>query len=500
MRRIKSDRSSENFKFVRLWGNIFWEARTRILFWYTSILIFLIAPSFLAYREIVYSRVDARVKTDLIEELNSFEYAYKQWRSKNNSSSANLKKFIKDFLNRELPADDNYLIAIVDGRFYKSSPRALPKSLNTDSRLMNYWATLSQSDRGEYEVSDREIVSILYIAQTIVIEGKVGGIFVAAHTTAGEREEALQGAIVFLQVTAIAQTLALIFAWLISGRVLAPLRELTVTASSIKESDLSQRIPVRGSGEIAELTKTFNSMMDRLQGTFTSQKNFINDAGHELRTPITIIRGHLELLGDDPEEKKETLALVLDELDRMSRIVNELIFLAKAERPDFLKLETVDVALFAEELFTKIKALGKRNWQLKNKAMGKIIADRQRLTQAIMNLANNAVFYTHKEDSITFGSELTDKEIRFWVQDTGVGISPGEQKRIFERFARCSNSRTRRRSEGAGLGLPIVQAIAVAHQGRVELFSEPNVGSTFTIVIPYKFVWEVSSNESHSHR
>jgi signal transduction histidine kinase len=231
-------------------------------------------------------------------------------------------------------------------------------------------------------------------------------------------------------------------------------------------------------------------MMDRLQAAFISQRNFINDAGHELRTPITIIRGHLELMGDDPKEVQETLTLVMDELERMNRFVNDLLLLAKAEQPDFLQLETIDVCTFTEELFAKIRVLGdglrptinERNWQLQATARGKIVADRQRLTQAVMNLAQNATQYTNNTDTIALGSMIHQGKVSFWIRDTGEGIAPADQQRIFERFARATNSR--RRSEGAGLGLSIVQAIAEAHGGEVTLKSQPGAGAIFTIILP----------------
>ena len=136
-------------------------------------------------------------------------------------------------------------------------------------------------------------------------------------------------------------------------------------------------------------------MLDRLEEAFASQKAFISDAGHELRTPITIIRGHLDVMGDDPEERRETLELVGDELDRMGRLVNDLLLLAKASRPDFLQPETIDLDDLTRELFAKASALAparlatRRRW-----ARGRIVADRQRLTQAMMNLSQNAVTHT----------------------------------------------------------------------------------------------------------
>nr|WP_242055819.1 histidine kinase dimerization/phospho-acceptor domain-containing protein [Nostoc flagelliforme] len=277
---------------------------------------------------------------------------------------------------------------------------------------------------------------------------------VVVHSTALENQEVNEAIIIVTQVTIAVLFAASLLAWVVAGRVLSPLRLLTETARSITESDFSRRIPVQGSDEIAELTVTFNDMVQRLEAAFSSQRDFINDASHELRTPITIIRGHLELLsvGDDPEERRETLELVTDELDRMNRFVDDLLLLAKAEQPDFLNLETVEIGSLTEELYAKVKALGVRDWRLEAKASGRIVADRQRLTQAIMNLTVNATQHTQEGDVIALGSSLKKGRVRLWVRDTGNGINPNDQKRIFQRFARGANGRC---SDGAGLGLAI---------------------------------------------
>ncbi|MGH3774444.1 MAG: histidine kinase dimerization/phospho-acceptor domain-containing protein [Pseudonocardiaceae bacterium] len=115
-------------------------------------------------------------------------------------------------------------------------------------------------------------------------------------------------------------------------------------AAQIGEDDLTRRIPVRGNDDIAALAEQFNAMMERLQAAFATQREFLDDASHELRTPITIIRGNLELLGDDPAERAEDIRLCLDELDRMTRIVDDLLLLAKSERPDFVRPEPVELA------------------------------------------------------------------------------------------------------------------------------------------------------------
>lgn len=507
--------TAEN-KFYHYPRGFFWAAQTRILFWYVMIMIFIFIIFIPAFREVLYARVDARVRRDLAEKMETFKHLVyeKNVEVRENiqefgnikvdhhlkppASKEELKDFFDVFLSRQLPEDDIYLITFVDQKFYKSSPSARPNPLAKGSKLMKAWARKTQSKQGEQQIADPTIDSIIYISEPVTVNGETLGVFVVAHTTAGERGEVFEAVTVIIQLSGVVLILALVLGWFASGRILAPLRLLTVTTRSISESDLNQRIPVKGNGEIPELAITFNQMMDRLQAAFTSQRDFINDAGHELRTPITIIRGHLELMGNNPEEVEETVALVLDELGRMSRFVEDLILLAKAERPDFLRLETVDVNSLTQELFLKAQALADRNWQLDAIAQGKIVVDRHRLTQAIMNLAQNATQHTQSMDTISIGSAIDRGKVRFWVKDTGEGIAEADQKRIFARFARATNSR--RRSEGAGLGLSIVKAIAEAHYGSVKLRSRLGFGSTFTIVLPVEPPQEGVSNASRSHR
>jgi signal transduction histidine kinase len=481
------------------WQHFFGEARTRILIWYVLLMAFFLSLSIPAIRQRLFWLVDARVKEELADEVTIFnELLATELNAKNGaieqqltekygslktySHSEKLSALFEIHFSRQITEDDTFLIAIVEGKFYKASSKALPKVLQPDSDLVKGWTQLSQFYRGEYKVSDPKIGSILYIAEPIEIQGKNVGVFVVAHLTAGERQEALEAFKVVIEVTLVAMILVVLLAWIAAGKLLAPLRSLTTTARAIEEWDLSQRLVVEGQGEIAELATTFNEMMDRLEKAFATQRNFINDAGHELRTPITIIRGNLELMGDDPQEQEETMALVMDELDRMSRFVEDLLLLAKAEHSDFLQLETVEVGALTEELFAKAKALGNRNWELDAVASCIIVADRQRITQVIMNLAQNAAQHTKSEDTIALGSAVSGRNVRFWVRDTGEGISPIDQQRIFDRFARAANSR--RRSEGAGLGLSIVRAIVEAHGGKVYVNSQLGTGSTFAVILP----------------
>jgi signal transduction histidine kinase len=499
------------------WKGIFWAARTRILLWYIAILAIIFVIFIPVFLQLLYTRVDARVRRDMTEKTEAFEALLAgktatekaddgeeeddevenqpierpDTRLKPPETTQDLEEFFDAFLLRQLPEDEVYLLSFVNGKLYKSSPRARPEILARDSQLVRKWAKQVTPDRGETVINDPEIGTLLYIIRPVIVDDQPLGVFVVAHTTAGERGEVLDVIAVMIQLAGAMGIVALMLGWIASGYILAPLRSLSTTARSIGESDLTRRIPVRGQGEIAELTKTFNDMMDRLQFAFTSQRNFINDAGHELRTPITIIRGHLELMGDTPEEQQESIAVVMDELDRMSRFVDDLILLAKSEHLDFLQLETVNIAALTTELFTKAQALAERHWQLEGTSNCLVVIDRQRITQAVINLAQNATQHTQVNDTITIGSAIRQGKVHLWVKDTGEGISLSDQQRIFDRFARAAKSR--RRSEGAGLGLSIVKAIAEAHGGEVTLRSQLGQGSTFAIVIPLEPPKELSA-------
>lgn len=459
------------------------EAKTRILICYLALMAGFIGLSIPLFYKLVLTNVNVRVTRDLWEDIEAFETFVKQEKVITDELDHNtLKRLFQDFLYYRLPEDDTFLITVVAGDFDRSSPEALPDLIRENSLLMQQWQQLQQETQGTQLTNNPEIGSILYLAKPIVRQGKVLGVLVIAHTTAGEIEEAQEAIFVMIEVLLIVLGIAMIFAWIISGKVLSPLRSLLTTARTITDSDLTQRIPVEGTGELAELATTFNDMMDRLENSFISQRAFINDVGHELRTPITVIQGHLELMGDDSQEQQETLALVFDELDRMTRMVNDLQLLAKTERPDFLQLEKIDLSAFIGELFQKITALAHRNWHLGTITPGIMEGDRQRLTQAILNLAENAVQHTTEVDQIELGSEISNQQVRLWVKDTGSGITLPDQKKIFDRFVQ--GEKRQLAGEGSGLGLSIVKAITEAHHGKVELISRLGMGSTFTLVLP----------------
>ena len=450
--------------------------RTRIAAWFIGALALSMAASIFVIYEALLIRLDQRIDGALTQEVAELNKLVQSGvdPATGNRFGNDAARILTVYLQRNVPSRNEALISFMNGKPHLRSRQVVPYDLDADPRLVSRWATLKESERGRV---DTPAGRVEYLA--VPLSGTTG-VFVAAIFRDREKSEVNAAVRAAGAVGLAILLLGSLLAWRLADKVVQPVSALTRTARSISETDLSARIPERGRDEVAQLAATFNSMLGRLERAFGSQRRFLDDAGHELKTPLTIIRGHLELLGDDPDERRETLGLVMDELDRMTRIVGDVLLLAKHERPDFLSFSTVDVGVLTDELQAKARALAPRDWVLEERGRGVIVADRQRLTQAIMQLAQNAARYSAKGEAIVLGSRVANGEARFWVRDHGPGIPLAEQELIFERFQRGSDTR---RWEGAGLGLAIVKAIAEAHHGRVELASRPSAGATFKLVV-----------------
>ena len=452
-------------------------ARVRILLSIALLLFFSSAVALVIDRQLLLDRVDERVDSELAQEVREFRRLVRDGRDPRTGEpfGGNVRAIFDVYLSRNVPGEREAFFAFIGDRLYRSTePDADPELRRAVTRL----GSSDRVERGTIEVAAN---GYRYLAVPVVVGGDRAGAFVVTNDAEAERSEVTDTIEIGAVVSLVVLLLAFGIAFVAAGRVLAPLREVTDTARAISETDLTRRIAVVGDDEIARLARTFNAMLDRLERAFGTQKQFLSDAGHELRTPITIVRGHLELLGDDPDERRETLELVDDELDRMARLVDDMLLLAKAEQPNFLMPAEVDLDVLTEELMAKASALASRDWRLEAVGTGRLTADRQRLTQAVMNLARNAAEHTPPGAPIALGSALRDGRAELWVSDSGPGVEPGERERIFERFAR---GRGARRSEGAGLGLAIVRAVAEAHGGRVTVGESPAGGARFLIELP----------------
>jgi signal transduction histidine kinase len=465
------------------WRKWFNSTRPQIFIWYFLLTSVSSVASILVTQQIFYERIQAQSRAYVLRQVEEFRQLAADRATK--PATQTITAVFDTFLSKYQPLDsDDYAIALVQNRVYRYSDLFPQTLLTQDTQLIQKWEQVTEPQWGR---ADTSVGELFYIAEPIQVNGHTQGVLVIVHCVDSIYQLVDSAILLIIPVTLGVFALAVAIAWITTGRVLSPLRELTETAQSITESDMSQRIPVEGTNEIAQLTTTFNQMLDRLQFAFEDQQEFLKDAGHELRTPITVIRGYLETLKYRPERREQTILLAIDELDRMSRLVNDLLLLAKAEQPDFLMLKPEELDWFTEELYLKVRSLSDRHWKLESKGLTPIYLDRQRLTQAVLNLVQNAIRHTQVGDTIALGSSVYQNQVHLWVRDTGEGILPEDQQRIFQRFARATTQNHQvggHQFEGYGLGLSIVQAIAQAHGGWIELVSQPGQGSTFTIVMP----------------
>lgn len=482
-------------------------ARARIVGWVLLLVVAALVGSLFVTAEVLNLRVDDLANDRLTHAAESFRtFATSPSGRSQQSTDALLTRYLED----TVPNRAETSFSLLAGHPHRRTAGDPTVRLDQDAPFIASIAGMTTPTYGRMETT-AGTVEYAVIPVEVVGDPVEGSLVVVLFRDelAAPLFESLK---VFAGVALIAVLFAGVVGWLVAGRVLEPVRLVRQTAEQISESDLRRRIPVSGSDDIAQLAITFNRMLDRLESAFATQRQFLDDAGHELRTPITVIRGHLELLGGHPEaiadpehpatsqpvlieagpehsapaaldEWRETTALVADELDRMTRIVDELLVLARSEQPDFLIIKEVDLADLTVDALANARMLAPRRWIVDSLAEGRIAADGQRLTQALMQMATNAVQHTGGNDTIAIGSRIADDRLLLWIRDTGTGVAPHEREQIFERFRRGTGAR---RGAGAGLGLSIVRSIAHAHGGTVGVESKPGEGATFTLNLPLR--------------
>lgn len=286
----------------------------------------------------------------------------------------------------------------------------------------------------------------------------------------------------------LALVLAAIIGYLSAERALKPLNTITQTALQItRADDLSRRIPVKNTNdEVGRLSLAFNETLERLERLFNAQRRFMADVSHELRTPLTAIRGNVDLLQRMGTADPESLRDIRSETERMTRLVGDLLTLAQADAGNLpLDRRPVDLDSLLLEVCREVQVLARHvQMTVGDMDQARVIGDRDRLKQVILNLVTNALKYTPEGGRVTVGLARVNGWARLTVCDTGVGIPPDELPRIFDRFYRVDKARTRAQG-GAGLGLSIAQRIAQMHGGRIEAASEGlDKGTTFSVWLP----------------
>jgi two-component system OmpR family sensor kinase len=296
---------------------------------------------------------------------------------------------------------------------------------------------------------------------------------------------------VLLIGTSVAIVAAGLAAWVSSRQAIHPLDNVTKAALQITSADdLSRRIPYTGNpkDEVGQLVTAFNQTLSRLENLFSTQRRFLADVGHELRTPLTVIKGNVGLMRKIKDFDEESLETIEDEVDRLTRMVGDLLLLAQAESGKIpLTHELVELDTLLLEVYNQMQVLARDRVKLTIGNIDQVLVcgDRDRLKQVIVNLVGNSINYTPKDGEVVVGLGKVSERAQLTVTDTGPGIAPEDLPHIFERFYRGEKSRTRQKDgKGFGLGLSIAYWIVRNHGGRIEVNSALGKGSTFCVWLP----------------
>ncbi len=307
-------------------------------------------------------------------------------------------------------------------------------------------------------------------------------------------------AFVLVILLIIALIVAAIISWIMTRQTLMPLMTVTEFAKEITETkDLSRRIPIsdqQKDDEVGQLIFAFNETLSRLDQILQSQKQLVTDISHELRTPLTVIKGEVGLMKKYKQYDIDSLVSIENEVDRLTRLVGNLLFLSQAETGEIpldLKLFSLDDLLC--EVFHHVQTLAadRLTITIENMDQVEIQGDRDRIKQVLLNLLGNAIQYSTEGGKISIGLTNEEQDVIIKIQDNGPGIAKKDLQKIFDRFYRGEKSRTRSQSSGFGLGLSISQYIISLHHGKIFVESKVGEGTTFIIKLPRRVETQLES-------
>ncbi len=459
--------------------------RTRLTLWYTGLLTL----TLLLLGSVTYGLMVNSLSRDIDTALQNIAQALSQQAQR--EAPAFYPSVIDEMFRRFFgvsPLDRYFEMRDPRGhrdpRLQRPSNRSLPLSpqaLANAARGLPTWETIE--GLGDYPVR--------LFTQPVLQSGRVVNLIQVGFSLQSFHETRRH----FLRILALVFPIALILAggggWLLAHRTLAPVAQMTHAAQRIGAARLDERLDESGTGdELDELAHTLNAMLSRLDDAFRQIRQFSADASHELQTPLTILKGELEVALRTPRSAdayQQTMRSALEEIDRIAGLVDGLMLLARADA-GVLRMDRQPVALhqLVQEVYdqTQILAAHKQiDLQLGPTEPIVIEGDPERLRRLVLNLTNNAIKYTPSGGQVMLSLQRCQDRAAIRVADTGIGLSPEEQERVFQRFYRSDNARLHD-AEGSGLGLCIARSIADAHGGSIELDSTPGVGSTFTVRFP----------------
>jgi two-component system, OmpR family, sensor kinase len=464
--------------------------RLRLVLAISAVSVATVAASFFALHETTAANLRSRIDRELNEQYAEFQQ--RVLASGKVHDPVGLATASKRFL-----AGQRYH---PEARIYLISPASLPPVTNqtriVDEELAE---SRSSSEGGEADaggivttgdglstISTDETGKLRVLTKPIAGGGGRIGTFRVADplTSVDQALASLRNRFIAVGLGALLLS-AVIAIWL-ANLITRPLRRMAAVASEVDSGDLTHRIDYSGDDEVGVLADSFNHMMDRLEEGFRLQRDFVSDASHELRSPLTVLRGRIEQLADHSGDREVVVAeaaQLMREVRRMERLTDDMLTLAKAERGGLVQPRRMPLDDFVEDLRRDLPLLGERRYSVESSIHGELEADPDRLAQVLRNLVANAVRHTVAEGHIVISIGSENGSAVFAVKDDGTGIEPDQLDRIFDRFHRTDEGRSRAEG-GSGLGLAIAQAIVEAHGGTISASSRPGQGATIRFRIP----------------
>jgi two-component system, OmpR family, sensor kinase len=469
--------------------------RGRLTAWIVAILMLAVGASFVAIYRGTGQQLRARLDRDLRAQAGAFAAALPASSASPAQMERTLSRYVRDqpftpssqLLYAKLPnghvvTNEPELLGLPGTPDHEQESPATQHAENAEGRA------LQSAPPGLSTVQAIDVGGIRLIIHPVVRQGRT-----IATLGVGEALEPVESAQhgvarTFLLAGLFALAAAVVAGYLVAVGISKPVRRMARTAAAVDAGDLSHRIELSGPrDEIQVLAEAFDHMLDRLDDAFTRQKEFASDASHELRTPLTVLRGQLEVLARQPEVSREDVAhttlLVSSEIERMERLVDDLLMLARTEEGRPLELREIELRSHLRQLLDGLSLTADRRFVLGEVSDTIVRADPDRLSQVIHNLAQNAVAHTDPGGLVRVSATANGRWVHFEVDDDGPGIPPAQRDRVFDRFHRTDQSRARSEG-GSGLGLAITRAIVEAHGGRIRATSSPEGGARIAFDLP----------------
>jgi two-component system OmpR family sensor kinase len=474
--------------------------RARLTLWYSVVLALLLLVFSLTSYFLFAGTENRRTDADLAELATSYLVTF-QDELKDPDEPGGLQDAARQAMLEHRVRGDTLLVVDSAGQIVANSADVLPSSAAANSiaaralasgGFQQFVEAALRSDR-TYQNIAAEKGGLRAYAVRFAANGQTWSLVILRSLHA-QHEMLEEIRVAFAWLIPLGVLLASVGGYFLARRSLAPVAAMGAQAERIGAVNLHDRLAVRNpNDELGRLAQTFNDLLDRLDQSFERQRRFISDASHELRTPVSILRGEAEValsqLSRSPEEYRESLAVLHEEAQRLARIVEDLFTLTRADAGEY-RLAHSD--FYLDELVADCVRAARALAQAKNITLSVVAAnempvhaDEDLLRRMILNLLDNAIKYTPEGGNVTVTCNSAPDGYELSVTDSGPGIPVDMQSRIFERFFRVDRARSRTgRDGGAGLGLAIARWIAEAHLGRIELVRSDATGSTFTVCVP----------------